>query len=247
MRSEALLAELGRRLTQAREQAKLTATEVAQRAGLSRRYLALAEAGEANLSFLKLAALAGALHVPLRELCDLDVGSAPELRIALLGMRGAGKSTIGKGLAQELEVPFFELDRLVEERAGMPLASIFSIHGERYYRELQREALEAWLSHHGSGVLATGGSIVQDTPTFQRLCGTCRTVWLQATAEDCWDRVVKQGDVRPMRGNPRAFDQLGELLAERVPRYATADLGVDTHDRPPAEIVREIAQWALRG
>lgn len=247
MRSEALLAELGRRIAAARDQAKLTATEVAQRAGLSRRYLALAEAGRANLSFLKLASLAGALHVPLRELCDLDVGSAPELRIALLGMRGAGKTTVGQALAQELEVPFFELDRLVEERAGMPLTSIFSIHGEAYYRELQREALEDWLSHHGSGVLATGGSIVQDTSTFQRLCGTCRTVWLAATAEDCWDRVVKQGDVRPMRGNPRAFDQLRELLSQRVPRYATADFTVDTHDRPPAEVVRDVAQWVLRG
>lgn len=246
MRSEALLAEIGRRLHEARESAKLTATEVAARAGLSRRYLALAEAGKANLSVLKLAALARALHLPMRTLCDLDIGSAPELRIALLGVRGSGKTTIGRQLAQELEVPFVELDSIVEDLAGMGLGPVFSIHGEKYYRQLQHDALERWLSQHGSGVLATGGSIVEDARTFQRLCSTCRTVWLRSTADDLWDRVVQQGDLRPMRQNPRAMAELRELLERREPLYAKADLDVDTHDREPEQVVTAISEWALK-
>lgn len=243
MRSEAILSEIGQRIGRARSAQKLSCAEVARRAGVSRRYVAMAEDGQANLSVLKLAALASALRLPLRELCDVDLGHAPQLRVALLGLRGAGKSTVGRVLAAELEVPFVELDRLVEDQAGMSLGSLFEIHGEDGFRERQRAALENWLEHHGSGVLATGGSLVGDDTAFARLRATCRTVWLKATPEEHWQRVVDQGDMRPMRNNPRAMDELRGILAKREPRYALADLVSITSGQDASGIAREIAAW----
>lgn len=245
MRPDALLAEIARRLRAARLALGLSMKEVAQRAGVSSRYLRMAEAGEANLSILKLAGLARALRVPLGELCDLDLAAAPELRVALLGLRGAGKSSVGRQLAAELEVPFAELDGRIEDAAGMPLAQVFAIHGEEYYRILQAEALEGWLTQHGSGVLATGGSLVQDEETFNRLRATCRTAWLRAEPDEHWQRVVDQGDLRPMRNHPRARQELAELLAERADRYARADITVDTSGKTVAEVTAELARWVL--
>ena len=243
MRPESLLAEVGRRLATARAAQGLPLGELARRAGVSRRYLAMAENGQANLSLLKLAALAGALKMPMRELCDLDVGRAPELRVALLGLRGAGKTSVGRALSQQLEVPFFELDQLIEERAGMHLSSIFEIQGEGWYREQQGEALEDWLAQHGSGVLATGGSIVTDKETYQRLRATCRTVWLRATPEEHWQRVVDQGDLRPMERNPGAMAELKAKLKLREPYYTLADLAVTTSGRSPSQCADDISRW----
>ena len=245
MRPEALLQEVGRRLAAARQQRGLTSTDLARRAGLSPRYLRMAEAGQANLSLLKLASLARALRINLSEVCDLQLANAPELRIALLGVRGCGKTTVGRELARQLEVPFVELDSLIETQAGIPLAQVFSIHDETFYRSLQREALEAWLTQHGSGVLATGGSLVNDGETFLRLRETCRTVWLRATAEEHWRRVVGQGDPRPMQGRPRAMLELRKLLESREPLYATADHVVDTMDTEPAVLASHIGNWLL--
>jgi XRE family aerobic/anaerobic benzoate catabolism transcriptional regulator len=243
MRPESLLAVVGQRLAAAREAQKLSLAEIARRAGVSRRYVSMAEAGQANLSLLKLAALASALRLPLRELCDVDLGHAPQSRVALLGLRGAGKSTVGRLLSQLLEVPFFELDRLIEDRAGMSLGPLFEIHGERWYREQQRAALEAWLEHHGSGVLATGGSIVNDEETFARLRATCRTVWLKASPEEHWQRVVDQGDMRPMRNNPHAMEELRRILAAREPHYSLADLTAITSGKSAHGVAEEIAAW----
>lgn len=243
MRDEALLTEIGRRLRDARDVAGLTLDEVAQRSGVSKRYLRMAEQGDANLSLLKLAALARALRQPLGDLCDVDLATAPERRVALIGLRGAGKSTVGRALAQRLEVPFTELDDLVEDLAGMSLGELFDLHGEDYYRELQREALETWLGRTGSGVLAPGGSLVTDPEAFQRLKQTCRTVWLSATPADHWRRVVAQGDLRPMSGRPRAMEQLRQLLVQRRDLYARADLIVDTSHLRAGEVVDEIERW----
>ena len=245
MRPEALLHEVGRRLRRARTARGLSMAETAAAAGLSTRYLRMAEGGDANLSLLKLAALARALRLPLRELCDLDLSAAPSLRLALLGVRGAGKSSVGRQLAQQLEVPFVELDALVEERAGMRLGQLFGMHGEQLYRQLQAEALEAWLTQHGSGVLATGGSLVEDRDAYERLRATCRTVWLAASADTLWQRVVDQGDLRPMRDHPRARAELQSLLDARRARYALADLALETDARSVPELVRVITDWAL--
>lgn len=243
MRPHALLAEIGRRLAAARHTQGWSVAETAGRADVSPRYLRMAEAGEANLSLLKLAGLARALRLPLSQLCDLDLSAAPRSRVALLGVRGAGKSSVGRVLAQNLELPFIELDQLIEERAGMDLSRVFAVHGEAWYRELQAEALEEVLGQHGAAVIAPGGSIVNDEAVFARLRATCRTVWLSAPPAEHWRRVVGQGDLRPMEGRPRAMVQLENLLAERGPRYALADLTLDTEGRLPDAVAAELAEW----
>jgi XRE family aerobic/anaerobic benzoate catabolism transcriptional regulator len=243
LRPESLLAEIGRRLTAARQAQGLTMTEVAQRSGLSTRYLRMAEAGQANLSLLKLAALARALRQPLRELCDLELGGVPEQRLALLGVRGCGKTTVGRQLSQLLEVPFFELDSAIEQAADMSLAQLFTIHGDAHYRELQAQCLEHWLTQHGAGILATGGGIVNDEQSFDRLRSTCRTVWLRASPEAHWERVLAQGDTRPMRDHPRALQQLRTLLETRGALYAGADLVIDTTDLSPDKVAEAIVEW----
>ncbi len=243
MRDDALLAEIGRRLRAARNTAHLSLEDVADRSGVSKRYIRMAEKGDANLSLLKLAALARSLRQPLGELCDIDLATAPEHRVALIGLRGAGKTTVGRALAQRLEVPFTELDELIAELAGMDLAELFTLHGEPYYRELQREALERWLSRTGAGVLAPGGSIVTDPVIYERLRQTCRTVWLSAAPADHWRRVVAQGDTRPMSGRPRAMEQLRMLLNKRRDLYAQAALTVDTSHRDTNETCSAILEW----
>ena len=150
---------------------------------------------------------------------------------------------MGRLLAQRLEVPFFELDALVEERAGMSLRTLFDSFGEAGYRERQQAALEHWLAQHGSGVLATGGSIVMDEPAFARLRATCRTVWLRAAPEEHFQRVVDQGDLRPIAGRARAMSELKAILATREPLYARADRTVPTSGRTPEQVADEVATW----
>jgi len=160
--------------------------------------------------------------------------------IALLGLRGAGKSTVGKRLARRFRVPFFELDALIEQAAGLPLEQIFELQGEAYYRRLEREALVRFLATTHAAVLATGGGLVTDAETFTLLRDNCTTVWLQAVPEQHWQRVVRQGDRRPMRGHPGAMQELRALLAARGPLYAQAHLRVDTTGRSVASVADEL-------
>lgn len=149
-------------------------------------------------------------------------------RIALLGLRGAGKSTVGALLARQLGCPFIELDRLIEEASGMPLASMFDMYGQAGYRRFERRCLDQLLSQNRRFVLATGGSLVSESATFQRLRECCFTVWLRANPEDHMRRVLAQGDTRPMANNPEATSDLSRILVEREPLYSKADLTVDT-------------------
>jgi len=179
----------------------------------------------------RLADLAAALGTtPVDLLGGID--APPRARrgpvVALLGVRGAGKSTIGRRLAEELGLPFVELDAWVEEAAGLALAEIFAVHGEAYYRRLEREMLQRFLATTQGAVLATGGSLVSDPETYALLRAGATTVWLRASAEDHWRRVVEQGDRRPMAHNPNAMAELRALLAARAPLYAQADVVIDT-------------------
>jgi XRE family aerobic/anaerobic benzoate catabolism transcriptional regulator len=148
--------------------------------------------------------------------------------IALLGLRGAGKSTIGPKLATRLALRFVELDAAIEHAAGLTLSEIFQIHGESYYRRLERETLMALLADGDGMVVATGGSIVNDKETFKLLRRRAVTVWLKARPEDHWNRVIQQGDQRPMASHPHAMSELRALLSARERLYAEAEHVIDT-------------------
>src|SRR5262245_58838179 len=217
---------MGQRVRALRADAGWTLREAAGRSRLSVRFLNQVEAGHANISVRKLARLALALGTTPAAL--LSGGEAERPVIALLGLRGAGKTTIGRRLARRLRIPFVELDRRVEEAAGLGLDEIFALHGEEYYRRLERESLEQVLAEGRPVVVATGGGIVTSSETYALLRRRTLTVWLRADPEDHWNRVVQQGDRRPMADHPQAMAELRRLLAARQPLYAEAAHTVDT-------------------
>jgi XRE family aerobic/anaerobic benzoate catabolism transcriptional regulator len=241
---EQLLRDLGARIRERRTTLSLTQRDLAGRAHLSLRFLAQVERGEGNISLSRFAALAQALGATPAELLAACEQPKPAI-VALLGVRGAGKSTIGKALAEKLRVPFVELDLRIERAARLSLAEIFELHGEAYYRRLERETLREVLDEAPS-VIATGGSIVSDAATFRLLRERTLTVWLRARAEDHWNRVIRQGDRRPMARNPQAFAELGALLEAREPLYAQARHTVDTSATDVAAAVARVAAWAGR-
>lgn len=250
MAGQASLARLGARLRALREERGLALAELARQAGVSRRYLTEAEAGRANPTVLVLERLAAALGMqPAALLAPLDAERATGAgeRIALLGLRGAGKTSVGRLLARELEVPFVELDQRVEELAGLPLAELFDLRGPEAFERFEAEALERVLAEGHRLVLATGGSLVMHARTFARLCATCRTVWLRAEPEEHFARVLGQGDRRPMRARPRAMEELRGLLEERAGLYARCELTLATSGRTPEELARELARRFGRG
>jgi XRE family aerobic/anaerobic benzoate catabolism transcriptional regulator len=163
-------------------------------------------------------------------------------RIALIGLRGAGKSTVGKQLAEALGYPFIELDRVVEQKSGLALNMIFDLYGQTGFRRFELQALERVLSEHSQFVLATSGSIVSESATFNRLLRECFTVWLRATPEEHMQRVVEQGDMRPIAQSAEAMTDLRRILTEREPLYARADVTIDTSKSSPREAVAHLAE-----
>ena len=242
MTGEALLAGLGRRTRELRTERHLTLRELGERSGLSTRFLVQVESGEGNISVKNLSLLAGALGTSPAALLAAAESGAPTLPvIALLGVRGAGKSTIGRRLARRLRVPFLELDRKVEEVAELPLAEIFALHGEAYFRRLEKETLTRLLDEGRPMVLACGGGLVTASDTYALLCRRALTVWLRAEPEDHWNRVVKQGDRRPMADHPQAMGELRRLLRSREPLYGEAAHTVDTSKLTPEAAVAAVA------
>jgi XRE family transcriptional regulator, aerobic/anaerobic benzoate catabolism transcriptional regulator len=231
-----------------RTERSLTLRGLAKLAGVSERFLVQLEAGEGNISVARLEDVAEALGTTGAAL--LGQASKPHAKVAgrsivaLVGLRGAGKSSIGASAAARLGVPFIELDEAIVREAQMTLATIFEIHGEAYYRTMERDVLRRLLDSGKPAVIATGGSIVTDAETWSLLRSRARTVWLKATPRDHWDRVVAQGDVRPMRGRPRAMNELRQLLAARTPLYEQADLALDTSGLSPSEVVDRIVSGA---
>ena len=235
-----LLERLGSRVRALRAERGLTRRELSALSGLSERFMAELEAGRANISVVNLAQLAQSLGVRTASLIE-EPGEDRGV-IALLGLRGAGKSTVGPRLAKVLGVPFFELDRLVEAEAGMTLPELFAMHGEDYFRRLELAALKRFLAHHPRAVLATGGGVVTSSEAFGVLLERTRTVWLRAQPEEHWDRVVSQGDLRPMQNRPHAMSELRRRLREREPLYSRAELTVSTSERKVAEVVEAISR-----
>jgi XRE family aerobic/anaerobic benzoate catabolism transcriptional regulator len=180
----------------------------------------------------------------VRERLMAEYGSrygSRENRIALIGLRGAGKSTLGKELARRMQVPFVELDREIEAEAGTSLHEIFLLHGQAGFRRYERRALEHVLEKHERCVIATGGSLVSEPATFDLLLSACLTVWLKAAPEEHMTRVAAQGDYRPMAGNREAMDDLRRILAGREKLYAQADLTLDTAGKTPEASLEELA------
>ncbi len=164
--------------------------------------------------------------------------------LSLLGVRGAGKSSVGARVAQVLSIPFVELDVLVEREAGLSLSEIFAIHGEAYYREVELRMLERFLSTGRDAVLATGGSLVSHPRAWELLQRETTTIWLRADARALWERVVAQGDLRPMGENPNAFSQLEALVESRTPLYVRADVSVDTTQASVDDVVGSVVEVA---
>jgi len=149
-------------------------------------------------------------------------------RIALIGLRGAGKSTLGSKLALEMQVPFIELDGEIEKDTGMPLGEIFSLYGQSGYRAIERRTLERLLNENERAVLSVGGGVVSEKETFDCLLSHCYTVWIKAQPEEYMRRVMAQGDFRAMAGNDHAMEDLRRILEAREPLYRQADMELDT-------------------
>jgi XRE family aerobic/anaerobic benzoate catabolism transcriptional regulator len=156
-------------------------------------------------------------------------------RIALIGLRGAGKSTLGGMLADDLGVPFVELNRVIERQVGCDVHEIHSLYGSAAYRRYEHRALQETIGTFPKAVIATAGGVVSEASTFGLLLAHCYTVWLRAAPEEHMKRVVAQGDMRPMAGNMEAMDDLKRILAGREAFYAKADLTFDTGGKPLAD------------
>jgi len=161
-------------------------------------------------------------------------------RIALIGLRGGGKSTLGKLLAERLDVPFIELDREIEKRSGTTLSAIFDMFGQETFRRAEREALDEVLRSHSSFVVATSGSIVTEPGTLELLLASCLTVWVRAEPAEHMNRVMAQGDMRPMANSTRAMDDLVSILRSRERLYAKAEVALSTSGKTAEQALAEL-------
>jgi XRE family aerobic/anaerobic benzoate catabolism transcriptional regulator len=149
-------------------------------------------------------------------------------RIAMIGLRGAGKSTLGRLAAAHLKLPFLELNEDIEQASGMPVNELIALYGQEGYRHLERQSLERVVATHDTVVLAVAGGIVSQPETFNYLLRNFHTIWLKADPEEHMARVRGQGDERPMAGNPDAMAELRNILTSREALYSRAEANVDT-------------------
>lgn len=177
---------------------------------------------------------------------ESSVRLARRQRVAFIGLRGAGKSTLARMLAEQRGVPFFELAKVIEKEAGAELSEIFSLYGQAAYRRYEKRALESVVARHEAFVLVPGGGIVSEPANFDLLLTSCFTIWLRASPEDHMARVMAQGDYRPMNGNQEAMDDLKRILAGRSAMYSKADVTVDTSGKTVEESFEEILSVLAR-
>lgn len=267
--------QIGQRVRGVRAQRGITRKDLARHSGVSERYLAQVETGQANMSISMLWRIAEAMDVGMGDLLPGGEGAEIELAplrdfigrlsrdeqkeayklllkhhagpqgpvggVALLGLRGAGKTTLGSRLANEFGIPFIKLSDVIERNAGMEISEIFSLRGQRTYRRLERQALQEVLDTHDKVVLEVGGSLVSEKQTFDKLLSSFFTVWVRATPGEHMSRVADQGDFRPMEGKmDEAMDDLKHILTEREPYYQAANYILDTSGRSVEECLQEL-------
>ncbi len=173
------------------------------------------------------------VRVAIGEMLGTGGGNAAHsTRVALIGLRGAGKSTLGRMLADDLGFPFVELSREIEKFAGCSIAEIQALYGMNAYRRYERRALEEAIQIYPEAVIATPGGLVSDAATFNQLLAHCTTIWLQADPEDHMTRVTVQGDLRPMAASKEAMEDLKSILAGRSAFYSKAQFKLDTSSQP---------------
>ncbi|MBL4628748.1 MAG: helix-turn-helix transcriptional regulator [Roseicyclus sp.] len=254
---QALQTRVGNRVRAARGAAGMSRRVLAETSGVSPRYLAQLEGGEGNISIGLLFRIAEALGVSIdalvnsselpadarrvgeafaaadmatqaqvRDLLSGDVTKAG--RICLIGLRGAGKSTLGAASAKALDVPFIELNSEIEAAGGIAIREIIGLYGPEGYRQLEADALDQIVADHNRAVVAVAGGIVGNSDIFDRLLNRFHTIWLRASPEEHMARVRAQGDTRPMEGNPQAMAQLRLILTGREAEYGRADVVLDT-------------------
>jgi len=233
------LGRLGERVRAWRNAHGTSRRRLAESSGVSERYLAQLEAGRGNISVLLLRRVARAMRVPVEELVR-EEPAVRSARIALVGLRGAGKSTLGARLAQTLGVPFIELDREVEKEAGASLGEVFALYGQDAFRRFERRALERVLEENERAVIAAGGGLVTESSTYELLLERCFCVWLKASPQEHMSRVMAQGDLRPFKGRSAALEEIRKLLADRDRLYARAPLALDTSGRTVRQTLQEL-------
>ena len=267
-----LLAEIGARVRTERAKRGMTRRALAEQCQTSDRYLAQIESGAGNPSVLVLDAIARALGLDpidllpggaaLRGLRRLPPEQLTRLmraaekrsrgtvhrarRIALIGLRGAGKSTLGDALAERIDAPFVEIDGMIEQRHGAPLATLFEVYGQSTFRRFERDCVTEVLTDYENVVIATAGGVVADEETFAQLLEKAHVIWLQASPAEHMRRVMEQGDFRPMEHNRDAMKDLVTILDARAPLYGRAHAKVDTSGKSLAASVEELVRVAKR-
>jgi len=246
-----LLAEIGARVRIERAKRGMTRRALAEQSQTSERYLAQIETGTGNPSVLVLDAIARALGVDTTDLMPASrrKGSAARnanraRRIALIGLRGAGKSTLGEMLAKRLAAPFIEIDRMIETEHGAPIATLFEVYGQAAFRRYERECLVRIVSDKEAAVIATAGGVVADDETFAQLLEQTHVIWLQTSPAEHMRRVMEQGDFRPMADNRDAMKDLVAILDARAPFYGRAHARLDTSGKGVEVCVAELVKMA---
>jgi len=231
------IGELGRRIRVLREGRGLSRKRLAADAQVSERYLGQVETGNGNISVMLLRRVASALGVAIGDVLAPDErarDTARGNRIALIGMRGAGKSTLGAMLARALRIPLIELNREVARETGLPAAEVMALYGIAAYRQIEQRVLARVAFEQAHAVIVAGGGIVNEEEAFATLLANCYTVWIKARPEEHMARVLAQGDFRPMAGHPAAMEDLQRILAGREAMYRRADAVIDTSGDTPA-------------
>ena len=186
------------------------------------------------------AASADVQQAVMRKLSPEPIETKRARRICLVGLRGAGKSTLGAMAGKALGVPFVELNREIEDHSGMPVDEVLALYGQEGYRRLEAQAVERVICAHDAMVLAVAGGIVAEPETYNSLLGHFHTIWLKTTPDEHMARVRAQGDERPMAGNPEAMEQLKSILTSRESLYARAEAQLNTSGRPVEESLKDL-------